>query len=253
MIDTRILIGLSAILVTISSLVYIGLGEAERQAEFERAFHGRSIETGAGLFTEFCAPCHGLKGEGGPRGSNLNSQYFFKNRLDELNYQGSLESYISLTIAGGRPVMSIGYFWPENMPTWSIDYGGSLRNDEIKAIVDYILNWEEEAGSIESIAESSVAGDTPDGTPEERGRNIFQMSGCLACHAINGEGGNIAPDLTNVYAEQGEDFIHQSILKPNTAISEGFQANIMPPNYADRLSEQDLDDIVAYLKSVVGN
>jgi cbb3-type cytochrome c oxidase subunit III len=249
MIDSRILIGLIAVLMTIGSIVYVGINEPDRQAEFKAAFHGRSVEAGAGIFTEYCAPCHGLHGEGTPRAPTLNSKQFFENRLKELGYQGSMRSYLLLTVSGGRPAMSTSGPWPENMPTWSVDYGGPLRNDLINNVVDYILNWEAEAPDIEAAGEAEVQGDTP----EERGRNLFTtVAGCVACHAINGEGGNIAPDLGNVYANKGEDYIRESILTPNAVIAEGFQPNIMPQNFGDRLSEDQINDIIAYLKSVSG-
>jgi len=249
MIDSRILIGLIAVLMTIGSIVYVGINEPDRQAEFKGAFRGRSVEAGAGLFTEFCAPCHGLKGEGTPRAPTLNSKQFFENRLQDLGYPGSMRAYLQLTIAGGRPAMSTSGPWPENMPTWSVTYGGPLRNDQINNIVDYVLNWEEEAPDIEAAGDVAVEGDTP----EERGRNLFTgVAGCVACHTVNGEGGNIAPELTNVYAEKGEDYIHESILTPNAVIAEGFQPNIMPANYGDRLSEDQISDIIAFLRSASG-
>jgi cbb3-type cytochrome c oxidase subunit III len=249
MIDSRILVGLIAVLMTIGSIVYVGINEPDRQAEFKGAFHGRSIEAGAGLFTDRCAPCHGINGEGTPRAPTLNSKQFFENRLNELGFSGTMRAYLQLTIAGGRPAMSTSGPWPQNMPFWSVDYGGPLRNDQINNIVDYILNWEEGAPDIEAAEEIAVEGDTP----EERGRNLFTgAAGCVACHAINGEGGKFAPDLANVYAEQGEDYIHESILTPNAVIAEGFQPNIMPANYGERLSEDQISDIIAFLRSASG-
>lgn len=249
MIDSRILIGLIAVLMTIGSIAYVGINEPDRQAEFKAAFHGRSIEAGANIFTQYCSPCHGLHGEGTPRAPTLNSKQFFENRLDELDYQGSMRAYLLLTVSGGRPAMSTSGPWPANMPTWSVDYGGPLRNDLINNVVDYILNWEADAPDVGAPGEIQVQGDTP----EERGQNLFTGSaGCVACHAINGEGGNIAPDLGNVYANKGEDYIRESILTPNAVIAEGFQPNIMPANFGDRLSEDEINDIIAYLKSVSG-
>lgn len=248
MIDTRILIGLIAILVTISSIVYVGINEPDRQAEFKAAFHGRSVEAGANIFTQFCSPCHGLHGEGTPRAPTLNSKQFFENRLDDLGYQGSMESYLTLTISGGRPAMSTSGPWPQNMPTWSNDYGGPLRNDQIRNVVDYIMNWQAEAPDREAEP-VEVTG----GTPEERGKSLVEgLAGCIACHTIAGAGGNIGPDLTNVYTEKGEAYIHESIINPNADIVEGFQPNIMPQNFAERLSEEQISDIIAYLKSVSG-
>ena len=66
---------------------------------------------------------------------------------------------------------------------------------------------------------------------------------------VNGVGGAVGPDLTNVY-DKGEDYVRESILMPNAVISEGYQANIMPQNFSDLLNDENLDDLVAYFKSV---
>jgi mono/diheme cytochrome c family protein len=248
MIDTRILIGLLAVLISISSVVYIGINEPARQAHFKATFQGRKIEQGAALFTEYCSPCHGIKGQGiegvAPA---LNTAHFFENRLSEIGFQGSLESYITLTVAGGRPVMSAEGPWPQNMPTWSVDYGGPLRNDQIDSVTAYIMSWEEFAvgGGEGGPAITAIEGDTP----EERGESLFQIRGCVGCHMINGQGGAVGPDLTNVYSK-GEDYVHQSIINPNAVIAEGYQPNLMPQTFADLLSEQDINDLIAYLRSV---
>jgi mono/diheme cytochrome c family protein len=246
MIDTRILVGLIAVLISISSVIYVGINEPDRQDEFKQAFHGRTVETGAALYAEYCSTCHGIKGEGiEGRAPTLNSQYFFEQRLDELGYQGSLESYVKLTVAGGRPAMSTSGPWPENMPTWSEDFGGPMRNDQVDAVTAYVVSWAESAPDT-GAEPTPVPGDTP----EERGENLFQGMGCVGCHVINGQGGAVGPDLTNVYGEQGENYVRQSILTPNAVIAEGFQPDIMPQNFGDRLSEESLNDIIAYLASV---
>jgi cbb3-type cytochrome c oxidase subunit III len=247
MIDTRILIGLLAVLIAVSGVVFIAIDDADRRVEFDEAFHGRSVENGAALFTEYCAECHGLHGEGTPRAPSLNSKQFFENRVDEVGFEGGLAAYIKLTVAGGRPVKS-DQTYPENMPTWSKDFGGPLRNDQIDNVVAYVMNWEEGAPDVEAAAGAAPT-PVPGDTPEERGANLFQGLGCVACHMINGEGGAVGPDLTNVY-DKGEDYVKESILMPNAVITEGYQPNIMPQNFGERVSDQDLDDMVAYFKSV---
>ena len=248
MIDSRILVGLLAILIASSGVIYIGINEPDRQAEFEEQFHARSVQTGAALFEQYCSPCHGIKGQGIESvAPALNTQYFFEQRLADLGYQGSLEAYVTLTVRGGRPVMSADGPWPQNMPTWSVDYGGPLRNDQIDSIVDFILSWGEEAPEL--APPGSTPTPVPGDTPEERGVNLFQGLGCIGCHTINGRGGGVGPELTNV-SQKGADHIRQSILQPNAIITEGFEPNLMPQNFSQRLTEQNLNDLIAYLESV---
>lgn len=244
MIDSRILVGLIAVLISISGIVYVGIGEADRRAEFTKAFHGRSVEAGAALFTQYCTECHGMNGEGGV-GPTLNSKYFFEKRLADLGYQGSLKAFLTLTVRGGRPVKSDPNYG-RNMPTWSIDYGGPLRNDQIDTIVNYILNWQATAPDLGDP--NATPTPVPGTTPEERGKNLFTGMGCIGCHTFNGAGGAVGPNLTTVFATKGADYIRESVLTPNAVIAEGFQSNIMPQNFKDRLKgATDLDDIIAYL------
>ncbi|MBE7552075.1 MAG: c-type cytochrome [Anaerolineales bacterium] len=247
MIDSRILVGLLAVLISISGIVYVGIGEADRQAEFTQAFEGRSIEAGAALYTQYCTECHGFKGEGGV-GPTLNSKYFFEQRLADIGYQGTMKSFLTLTIRGGRPVMSDPNYG-RNMPTWSVDYGGPLRNDQIDTIVSYVMNWQEAAPDLgdPNAEPTPVPGDTP----EERGKNLFTGMGCVGCHAIDGQGGVVGPELTNVISK-GEDYVHESIVQPNAVIAEGYQPNLMPQNFSQRMSEENISDIIAYLQSVSG-
>ncbi len=250
MIDTRILVGLISMLIAIGSVVWVGINEADRQATFKAAFAGREIESGAALFGEYCSPCHGIKGQGIPSvAPELNSAHFFNNRLDELGYQGSLESYVNLTIASGRPVQSTEGPYPQSMPTWSVDYGGPLRNDQVRAVTAYVMHWEENYEEGEG-GEAVEAAPLDCESPAECGEILFQNLGCVGCHAINGEGGAVGPDLTNVYSQQGEDYVSQSIMNPNAVVPEGFQPNIMPQTFGQTLSDEELAGLIAYLASV---
>jgi cbb3-type cytochrome c oxidase subunit III len=243
MIDTRISIGLVAVLVAIASVVYVGVTEADRQAEFKAAFKGRSIEKGAAVFDEYCSECHGPEGRGSARAPGLNTREFFDNRLTELNYIGTMESYVRLTVAGGRPVKSDAK-WPQNMPTWSTQFGGPLRNDQVQNVTDFIMNWEETAEP--AATEILVEGDTP----EARGEALFAVAvGCKGCHAINGDGGSVGPDLGKVYTK-GEEYVHQAIVDPNAVVAEGYAPGIMPQNFGETLSEEQISDLIAYFKSV---
>lgn len=245
MIDTRIIVGLLASVVALSVMLWVGINEPARMEEFELAQQARSIEAGALLFQQACTGCHGLQGQGIPGvGPRLNHQDFFQNRLKEIGYAGSLESYIRLTIAGGRPVKTDSA-WPQNMPTWSQEFGGPLRDDEINDLVNFIMNWESTAPAGEPAPAVAASDD-----PVERGAALFTSLGCFGCHALEGVSqAAVGPDLTTVYASKGPDYIRESILDPNAVVAEGFQPGIMPQDFGDRTSDQDIEDLIAYLQS----
>lgn len=58
----------------------------------------------------------------------------------------------------------------------------------------------------------------------ERGEKIFRRAqlGCMACHAINGSGGMIGPNLSTLGTAQPIDFIIGAILDPQKEIKEGY-------------------------------
>lgn len=84
----------------------------------------------------------------------------------------------------------------------------------------------------------------------QAGRAVFVSQGCGSCHtfAPAGATGTVGPNLGEVLAGKDAAFIHESIVDPNAEIASGFSAGIMPQNYG-QLSQQQLDDLVAFLQS----
>ncbi len=108
----------------------------------------------------------------------------------------------------------------------------------------------------------AACGGSGDGDPASRGKQIYVKLGCNACHAINGEGGQIGPDQTHVattalerikdpnYRGKAADaaaYIRESIVVPSAYVVPGYQDGVMPKAFAQQLSAQDLDDLVTYL------
>jgi putative heme-binding domain-containing protein len=59
-----------------------------------------------------------------------------------------------------------------------------------------------------------------------RGRALFhdlKSVGCIRCHRINTEGGDIGPDLTGIRAKYPRAFIIESVLYPSKVILDGYQ------------------------------
>jgi hypothetical protein len=44
-----------------------------------------------------------------------------------------------------------------------------------------------------------------------------------------------------------EEYITQSILDPNAFVVEGFQPDLMPKDFGEKLSDEQLADLVAFL------
>lgn len=102
-----------------------------------------------------------------------------------------------------------------------------------------------EEASFESQFPHTVPTGAPEGSPAQRGFDIFRTE-CIACHAINGEGGRIGPDLN----------VPQSIVEYRPAAQvkayirnpQAFRYTTMPAH--PDLSDADLDALVAYFETM---
>ncbi|MBI4297857.1 MAG: c-type cytochrome [Chloroflexi bacterium] len=92
----------------------------------------------------------------------------------------------------------------------------------------------------------------------ERGKAAFfdPGVGCFLCHTVATSGGTRGPDLTHVATVAAnrrpglsvEDYLKESLFSPGAYVVATFD-NIMPP-FGDRLSPEQLKDILAYLMSL---
>lgn len=60
----------------------------------------------------------------------------------------------------------------------------------------------------------------------EAGRKVFAERAevsCVRCHKVNGDGGEVGPELTGLVDKKGREYVLQSILFPNAVIAEGFE------------------------------
>lgn len=78
---------------------------------------------------------------------------------------------------------------------------------------------------------------------------------CMACHNAASEDRLVGPGLLNVAARaatrvEGQDaitYLRNSILHPNDYLVETYPENLMPQVYANLFSEQQVNDLIAYL------
>ena len=75
-----------------------------------------------------------------------------------------------------------------------------------------------------------------------RGKHIWETRNCIGCHTLLGEGAYFAPELGNVYKRRGGEFIKGWI----KAMPTGAPGRRQMPQF--NLTDQELDDMVAFLK-----
>jgi putative heme-binding domain-containing protein len=142
---------------------------------------------GRKLFDSHCSRCHNMGGTGG-EGPSL-AQPTLRHAADE----EALVKVIQEGIEG------------TDMPgAWQIS------GNEARQIAAYVRSL----GRVES---------TPLPGDRERGRAVFEgASGCGSCHMVEGEGGIVGPDLSDVGLRRGADHLRQSLVSPGATIADRF-------------------------------
>lgn len=210
--------------------------ESNRLEAETQDFFVASVVRGEDNFGQFCASCHGSEGQGGaaasPYGTGTwpapNLTNIVKRYEDNKNIT-DIEVFIRTTIERGRPGTP--------MPTWGAGFGGSLNDQQIDDMVNWIL-----ANQVDEVQQAQPASNMT-------GEQLFQGN-CAKCHGQNLEG-VVGPALTNVFAKHSEDTI-LAILRNGIYVPTGA---LMPPwqngyTYPDaRYDDDALRRIVEYLKS----
>jgi mono/diheme cytochrome c family protein len=286
----RVIVGTLSLIVTMIVLGYVAVTEQDRMTQFTTAYAGRQVETGAALFENNCARCHGLDGKGTGLAPALNTPDLLTNgsRLAEMRFGGSVRDYVHSTIASGRPRATVAFQqYPERMPTWSQEFGGPLRDDQIQSITDFILNWGPayaNATAEPTVAVEAVGTDITRALPTgdaAQGEALATTLGCPACHILAsgaastlGPNWKPAPDNNNQgvatraearytaadytgQATSGTQYLFESIVNPDAYIVPGNPAyvgadgkSIMPHDFGTRMSPEMMANVLAYLETL---
>lgn len=138
---------------------------------------------------------------------------------------------------------------------------------------DYKVRCAEMCGGAHALMESPVKvvsqqdydawvaeqGDTEDMPPEQRGQRLAQTQGCVTCHSVDGSR-IVGPTWkglagSQVKLEDGstdtadDEYLHTAIVDPGAQVHQGFPAGVMQ-SYKDKLSEEQVEDIVAFIKTL---
>jgi mono/diheme cytochrome c family protein len=118
---------------------------------------------------------------------------------------------------------------------------------------------EMQAASGEHTAEEE--GEAPAAPAEEGGETasidgaaLFDEQGCASCHTLKAAGatGAVGPDLDVSLEGADTAYIEESIVDPEAEVAEGFPAGVMPQDFGEVLTPEELQALVDYLAESVG-
>ena len=198
-----------------------------------------------------CAACHTLAEANatGKVGPNLDASFTpsYKQGFKESTIRQVVSDQIKFAGDYGQSPATM----PKNLVTGS-------GVDEVAAYVAYVVTHPGSSVSAAAAPPPTTTGATPPppsgGGDLAAGKKAFADNGCAACHtfAAAGSTGTIGPDLDKLktFAAAANmplnDFIRESIVKPEAYIEKGFAKGVMPTSFAS-LPKATLDALVAFL------
>lgn len=96
----------------------------------------------------------------------------------------------------------------------------------------------------------------------ERGRELFQRTGCIGCHSVDGSAGTErGPSLMGVFGKErrfqdgstaiaDEEYFRQAVINPGSRVLEGYEEGM--PSFLGILSDDEINSIILYIKSLEG-
>lgn len=205
----------------------------------ELAAIGEEIYAGIGG----CTACHGLGTRApdvlGVAGSNCETRkpelackaYLYESLVDPNAY----------VVEGFEPIM--------------LDQSRTLSDPQLWALVAFL----ESQGGTVTVTTDDIGATTPAGetsAPAEPGQEAQEIDpaallttyGCVACHAMGGEGAQVGPPVESMRGKDAE-YIRRGIVEPNADTAQGFEAfaGTMPPTFGTVIPEAELDALVRYL------
>lgn len=180
---------------------------------------------GEQVYQQYCTACHGSGTFS--RWDKKFSRFIPAIRGASLATTASGE-YLRNNIEQGRP--------GTQMPPWG-SHAGGLMPEEVTAVIEYLRN----GNTVMAFSTNPL----PTGDAQ-RGLTLF-LRNCNGCHGMNGRGG-IAPEIGNPVFQQAatDAFIV-------TTIQNGRVGTAMPAfqrKDAPALSDQDVADVLAYLRTL---
>ena len=136
------------------------------------------VQAGKVLFGHLCVTCHGFDGAGGA-GPPLN-----RAKLPNAPDDAALRAIIA-----------------DGIPNRGMPRVRRTLDNEQRVLVAYVR-------SLGRTARPASRGNA------QKGRDLYAKLNCASCHIVKGQGGILGPELTDIGAVRGPQYLRQAILEP---------------------------------------
>jgi len=143
------------------------------------------IQGGKTLFSGMCVTCHGFDGTGGT-GPPLD-----RPKLLLAPDEAALRNIIS-----------------DGIPDRGMPRVRRVTENEMRQLVAYVR-------SLGKTTRAPVKGNA------QKGREHYARLGCAGCHIVNGQGGSLGPQLSDIGRLRGGDYLRQAIVEPAAMLPRG--------------------------------
>ncbi len=183
---------------------------------------------GRNLFKTNCGTCHTLAEAGTTAQIGPNLDAAFAAARESGQNSDTIEGIVKAQIENPRP--------ENGDPAVSMP-ADVVSGQDLDDVIAYV-------GSV-----AGVPGAAPPKVPGGPGAQVFANNGCGGCHTFTAanSGGTTGPDLNEVLPGQSAAMIEESIVDPNAKIASGYPANVMPANFKEIISKQELEQLVKFL------
>ena len=209
--------GVMALVFSTSAINLALAGDTDSRKDV-KAVKSDPLIRGAIVYKNYCALCHGQRGDGKARATKLYGQGNLVINMDK----HEPEYYEKLVRFGGSSVGRSRY-----MPAWDEE----LSDEQFSDVMDYLYVMEQ---------------------PEARGKAVF-MTNCILCHGVKANGKGRASrlydpkpaDLTR--SDKNDTYKKMIITLGGAAMG---RSSVMPI-WGLQLKEEEIDDVIAYLRTVL--
>lgn len=93
-----------------------------------------------------------------------------------------------------------------------------------------------------------------------RGETLAVTTGCTGCHSVDGSV-LVGPSWQGLFGSErtladgnlvvaDDEYVIESILRPDAKVGNGFSPGIMPSTYGDQLDPDEIQDLVEFIRSL---